>query len=254
MWDGDRAAPRDRRNARGRRELELAVLDDDDRESGFDDDAPVHDVPLEPEVLLRLGGQDAVALGGREDPAVHVLGRADLRGHGLKGEVEAQPQVPVARTVECEAVPLEEDRQIRGLLQFEQEHPRADGMQLTGWDVDDVTGLDLALVQQPSRAVVSCQSTRFRQPVAVHVLPQPEVHGAAVEDVPGLGLAERRCRWAPLNASSGCACTGSRWPASSSLTSSMVDVAERRDVLRTEPRHGVCGDRVGEQARRRADG
>src|ERR1700749_3510546 len=102
----------------------------------------------------------------------------------------------VSQTVDSEASPLKEDREIRWLLQFRQGDPRADGMRNPGWHEPGVARCDRHLVKRVKdggRVLVRHPAPDDRR---ISVAGEPEINTARVvsrlahvEDDPRLGLA-----------------------------------------------------------------
>ena len=97
----------------------------------------------------------------------------------------------VALAIQLEVPPLQQDRQILGLLQLHQENSFAYRVQNAGRHIDDVTRMHVDLVEQTEHRVDVLVHHQRLELVDPHVLLQAQVDHATVEDVPRLSFAVR---------------------------------------------------------------
>ena len=110
---------------------DVARAHDQDREALVDDGRAVDGDTLETEVLVGGVREDRVGCRSGADELSEVAARPPPAVHRGERDLEAESEVTDRGSVDRVVVPLEEDREILGLLQFEQQDAGADGVQLT---------------------------------------------------------------------------------------------------------------------------
>lgn len=204
--------------------------------------------PLDPEE--GVGGVDQ-----RRGP--RVIGadqRVDrLRGGAVKidraeGDVEAEAQMARGGPVDVEAAPLEQDREVFGLLHLDQEHPFADRVQHPGRHEDGVAGVHLARVEEGVQLVDPLIVDEPAELLGIHVTPKSQMHDPRLHDVPGLGLAVRVTEVAKREGVVGVRVHRQSLPGVEELHEQAGVAAVALRVSGAEPSDGIALDGVAQRA------
>ena len=239
--------------------LQLAVLEHD-----RDGEAVRHrrprvawggDVDAEERVgRRRQAAQQLAGAGVQAD--VHRLGRGErLVAHGGQHDVEAEPEVRLVARGRGDR-PLQQDREVGGLLHLDEEHARAGGVRLARGHEDAVAGphVDLVEVRQHPRRVLGVDL--LGQQRRVDVLAEPDPHGRVValglEHVPGLGLAVAGVQVVARERPGRVDVHGQPLARVEQLDQQADVGGTGRGVRRARPADRVGRDQVGEQRRRPA--
>ncbi len=99
--------------------------------------------------------------------------------------------MPVTFAVQFEAPPFQEDRQVLGLLQFNDEHTSTDRVQDSRRHVDNVALFYIDSVEQAEQRVDVLAHDHWLEVIDGHVLLQTQVDLAPIDDEPGLRFAVR---------------------------------------------------------------
>ena len=106
---------------------------------------------LQPEVRVRRLRQHGGPETRRTNQLANLLTTSSSAFDSFQRQIESQPEMPVTFTVQLEVSPLQQDREILGLLQLDEEHAFIDRMQNAGRHLDHVARIHQDSVEQAQR-------------------------------------------------------------------------------------------------------
>jgi hypothetical protein len=116
--------------------------------------------------------QDGGPEPSRSDQLANLLATSASAFDSFQRQIEAEPEMAVTFTVQIEVSPLQQYRQILGLLQLDDEHAFIDRVQNAGRHVDHVTRMHLDSVKHAEKSVDVLAHHQRLEVVAGYVLLQ----------------------------------------------------------------------------------